>query len=118
MDRAIRHARTHTVERKGDFKEDRLHLLQMDLGLNISSKMLKTYRVLPVIITNGLYIVVVSCTPLSFFPQPRCRGVSLVLGPHQHYLRMLQNRIPACKTDKTCNVKNFCIKKIFNILFL
>lgn len=38
-----------------------------------------------------------SCTPQSFCPQPRCRVASHVPGPRQHYLRMLQNRIPACK---------------------
>lgn len=64
------------------------------------------------------YVVECSCTPLSFFPQPRCRGVSLVLGPHQHYLRTLQNRTPACKTDKTCNVKTAIVKIFKNSVYL
>ncbi|KPJ15039.1 hypothetical protein RR48_09066 [Papilio machaon] len=54
--------------------------------------------------------IIESCRPLSFCPQPRCREDALVLAPHHHYLRMLQNRIPACKTDKTC-IKNSVAQK-------
>lgn len=55
--------------------------------------------------------MLVSCTPLFSSPQPRCREDALVLAPHQHYLRTLQNRIPACKTDKTCiiNLLSFTV---------
>lgn len=34
--------------------------------------------------------------PQSFFPQPQCRSISLVLGQHPRYFGKLQNRIPAC----------------------
>lgn len=46
-----------------------------------------------------------SCTPLFFFPQPRCREVGLVRAPHQHYLRMLQNRTPACRDRQNMHYK-------------
>lgn len=46
-----------------------------------------------------------SCTPLFFFPQPRCREVGLVHAPHQHYLRMLQNRTPACRDRQNMHYK-------------
>jgi hypothetical protein len=49
-----------------------------------------------------------SCTPQFCVPQPRCHEASLVRGPHQHYLRTLQNRTPACqdKIQKKKEKKN------------
>ena len=46
-----------------------------------------------------------ACTPQFCVPQPRCHEASLVRGPHQHYLRTLQNRTPACQDKKDMEKK-------------
>ena len=51
-----------------------------------------------------------SCTPQFCVPQPRCHEASLVRGPHQHYLRTLQNRTPACQ-DKIQKIQKKKMKK-------
>jgi len=68
-------------------KKKRLHLFIMEINGDVY-----------IYVCIYIYISIrKSCTPQSFCPQPRCRVASHVPGPRQHYLRMLQNRIPACK---------------------
>lgn len=61
-----------------------------------------------------------SCTPQSCVPQPQCHEDVRVLAPHRCYQRMLQNRIPTCRTEqrkKYINFMQFCFFCFKNIIF-